>query len=1327
MRIIGKSSTKRELDDLEILIKDVNSIITSFVEQTVELQQHVADCFLSEFDIHGSIDLRAITKLARITSRYASSESFQNLGKYQRITQKLFNAWQSLRKDALECSSKYKASIAVIPAKLCFFFFYNGELCKAVVCLLDYIELVPEDVLTMEAALRWLMFLGETELAEKKIKQWKMEKSSEDLFEATKIAISYLKKSDNRVDMLKKMIDLRDKIRAENVRSFPKYELASYVYWLCSTFSNVPVGKTLNGCEFPDRMSQLQEASSKAEAIIRNRVPGLAAYQFDNSVSTSIWPFLEEKHHGSSTDYIHLGSTVAWHFEMRREWSLVNVSTAQTRDSMSSMILNWRIALKSASFFRILQMTNLLAYYTTIIEEVGTEKNAKLMRISVVNLLSANPVLVRCSTPKESRGPSRAQTPLPGEKSGYVPHISETMVAPLEDLMEDLDLFDEQPFHSVTRTCPCNVCLHYPLSCTFAAEYMMSYCIHSNFNQTSLKHFNEEFIRIRERGMSSQTMMQRNTQVRPRPNIIQNEVFGMCVCQWLVRKIDSKQYVDQESLEIFNNALKIVRYLNIRTTDLMLAVQQLGRQLEFPQDCDYSWMQPVIKKPRVKAGIENAIDLFRAVSPFGRRQKCDIQVDDRPFDSARYEKIRTEMKLEMNLYGHILYREWRCRLFPYIGRTSTDPWEAGYAWAESTLIGSRNAIQCRLEKCRKGMVTISGKERFEACVRTMPDDMTLVQIAMADDKKIYMIKLHADREPIIMPLAHYSQAVELMDKFTFMLEEDERIAKYPGEMTPEEFWKRRKVVDARMKLFLEEVQNNFLNVAANLLMPSGRLGENAAKIATKIFQSSKGGLLLGETKEMVYLSGAMDFKSWKTLVLRFCGMRKIDETFVSYLPTFHKRSIEEMKRDQEKNTSTSNVKKKYTYLVICPHLSQFCWERLPIFDDFPYVGRQVSIHSLFSQLEAMRNQEKQIPLQIDVQNAYYVLDPENNLGETKRRMLDYINNFNWKGIVGEAPSSSDITTALSQCDAFFYFGHGSGSSVMPRSVIKQSTCNAISMLMGCGSVRTIPQALGFDGKSALHDYAMAKCPLIVGCLWTVTDGEIDRFLIRMVDDCFEKTRTATGIDRLRQLSEAMHEARSKAKLRYLTGAAVVMYGLPVVSKPDVEKENNLHTPNRNRSVSGRMTPSRQKSPLGNSGNAPKTPAQNNSLSVRKGLLISKEISTPEHITSNRRASRKDGQLNLAGNSLNAVQAATPLRAGHALKTPGKTSKVDVKASSDRDLKTPKKTKTFPADFDESDELPKRSTRQTKPTTQTVSEVLSSTVEARTTRSSARTPSRSRRF
>lgn len=248
MKITNKSVDKQHIEKLDELRKNVSCTVIGFAEQTAELQQEISELFIAEFGVNGPIDMNSLSKLARITSYYASSEYFQGLAKYQRTACKMFITWQTLRKEAMECRSKDREIFASIPAKLCFFYFYNGELCRAVVCLLDYIDL-SDDTLAKEAALRWLMFLGETELIEKKLKTWKMDKSSKDMFSATEFAMNYLKKSEYRVEMLEKLMKLRDKVKSDPTRSFSRYELASYVSWLCSTLSNVPVGSALRECE----------------------------------------------------------------------------------------------------------------------------------------------------------------------------------------------------------------------------------------------------------------------------------------------------------------------------------------------------------------------------------------------------------------------------------------------------------------------------------------------------------------------------------------------------------------------------------------------------------------------------------------------------------------------------------------------------------------------------------------------------------------------------------------------------------------------------------------------------------------------------------------------------------------------------------------------------------------------------------------------------------------------------------------------------------------------------------------------------------------------
>lgn len=42
----------------------------------------------------------------------------------------------------------------------------------------------------------------------------------------------------------------------------------------------------------------------------------------------------------------------------------------------------------------------------------------------------------------------------------------------------------------------------------------------------------------------------------------------------------------------------------------------------------------------------------------------------------------------------------------------------------------------------------------------------------------------------------------------------------------------------------------------------------------------------------------------------------------------------------------------------------------------------------------------------------------------------------------------------------------------------------------------------FDGRAAIYEYLIARCPSILGCLWMVTDGEIDRYFMAFAEFCF---------------------------------------------------------------------------------------------------------------------------------------------------------------------------------------------------------------------------------
>jgi separase len=129
---------------------------------------------------------------------------------------------------------------------------------------------------------------------------------------------------------------------------------------------------------------------------------------------------------------------------------------------------------------------------------------------------------------------------------------------------------------------------------------------------------------------------------------------------------------------------------------------------------------------------------------------------------------------------------------------------------------------------------------------------------------------------------------------------------------------------------------------------------------------------------------------------------------------------------------------------------------------------------------------------VDGRKSFYVLNPDGDLTDTQKRIAEFIDRFQWNGLTGQIPTKDQLQVALNQHDLFLYIGHGSGGRYFGRSTVRESNCRAVTLLMGCSSLRTVDEGPGFDGRSVIHEYLIAQCPCIIGCLWLVTDGEIDR-------------------------------------------------------------------------------------------------------------------------------------------------------------------------------------------------------------------------------------------
>ena len=126
-----------------------------------------------------------------------------------------------------------------------------------------------------------------------------------------------------------------------------------------------------------------------------------------------------------------------------------------------------------------------------------------------------------------------------------------------------------------------------------------------------------------------------------------------------------------------------------------------------------------------------------------------------------------------------------------------------------------------------------------------------------------------------------------------------------------------------------------------------------------------------------------------------------------------------------------------------------------------------------------------------------------------------------------------------------YVGHGSGAQFIKHSVIRSLRRCAVVLLMGCSSGACFPPG-EYESDSIPVTYAFAGCPSYVVNLWDVFNNEINQFTLAMLETFFRQRES---------LCAAVNAARQHVKFQYLTGAAPVVYGLPVY----VEELNHVIT------------------------------------------------------------------------------------------------------------------------------------------------------------------------
>jgi separase len=259
--------------------------------------------------------------------------------------------------------------------------------------------------------------------------------------------------------------------------------------------------------------------------------------------------------------------------------------------------------------------------------------------------------------------------------------------------------------------------------------------------------------------------------------------------------------------------------------------------------------------------------------------------------------------------------------------------------------------------------------------------------------------------------------------------------------------------------------------------------------------------------------------------------------------------------------ASPNDEGRHTILILDKTLHAFPWESLPCMDGMA-VSRLPSLGCLRDRiLEQLVDTLDEGPhgQYVSRDNGSYILNPSGDLKSTQTTFQKPLQGLsNWSGVIKREPTEAEMRSDLESKDILLYFGHGSGAQyIRAREIRKLKKC-AVTILMGCSS-GSLVEAGEFEPYGPPINYMHAGCPALVATLWDVTDKDIDRFAKSTFEHwgLFENQPGIAGKGKSRKkietlpdeqpcsLVEAVAKGRQACNLRYLTAAAVCVYGVPV--------------------------------------------------------------------------------------------------------------------------------------------------------------------------------------
>ncbi|KTW31077.1 separase [Pneumocystis jirovecii RU7] len=388
------------------------------------------------------------------------------------------------------------------------------------------------------------------------------------------------------------------------------------------------------------------------------------------------------------------------------------------------------------------------------------------------------------------------------------------------------------------------------------------------------------------------------------------------------------------------------------------------------------------------------------------------------------------------------------------------------------------------------------------------------------------------------------------------------------------WWKERQELNARLKKLLTNVEHCWLGGFKGIFSQSNINQESFSKFKTLVNQiiikhvfSRK---LYRKNKNVA--SFEIESRLLELFVKLDLGDSKIEEYledliyFILDIFQFHGETVayDEIDIDQivvdfqeaisnynKETTVLPGKKHQHLILVLDKSVQSFPWESLPCLRKLP-ISRVPSLYCIYDRLSMVNFDAYQ---KVNRKNGCYVLNPSSDLINTQNNFETLLKDLDgWKGIIGRSPEESEFQSYLSSFEIFLYFGHGGGEQYIRKNIVKRLSKCAVSFLMGCSS-GLLKDMGDFEPIGIATSYLLAGCPALVANLWDVTDKDIDRFSTHVLkcwglvpngpEGCQNEDSGPGALGARASLAEAVAFSRDQCVLKYLNGAAPVIYGVPV--------------------------------------------------------------------------------------------------------------------------------------------------------------------------------------